>query len=95
MADDQPKDRDDAARKQRGAPADSTEPLEANEVDSSSWSNLWQVPAIVLSVGLILLVKQLPDDAFSHPDALLDRETWERWLENIPLRKPELSAAGS
>ncbi len=55
MADDQPKDRDDAAGKQRGAPADSTEALESNEVDVSSWSNLWQVPAIVLSVGLILL----------------------------------------
>ncbi|MCH8164168.1 MAG: tetratricopeptide repeat protein [Planctomycetes bacterium] len=85
MADDQPKDRD-AASKQRGAPADSTEPLESNEVDSSSWSNLWQVPAIVLSVGLILLglyvaIHRAPrndfDGAFDQIDQLLASNEFE------------------
>jgi tetratricopeptide (TPR) repeat protein len=30
-------------------------------------------------------LRELPDEAFTAPDALLDRAAWERWLQNIPL----------
>ncbi|MCA9291806.1 MAG: tetratricopeptide repeat protein, partial [Phycisphaerales bacterium] len=30
-------------------------------------------------------LEELPDEAFSEPDSLLDRATWERWLQNTPL----------
>jgi tetratricopeptide (TPR) repeat protein len=33
----------------------------------------------------LLRLKELPDAAFTAPDALLDREAWERWLKNMPL----------
>jgi tetratricopeptide (TPR) repeat protein len=30
-------------------------------------------------------LRSLPDEAFDAPDALMDREAWERWLDNMPL----------
>ena len=32
----------------------------------------------------LLRLKKLPDEAFAAPDVLLDREAWERWLQNMP-----------
>jgi tetratricopeptide (TPR) repeat protein len=30
-------------------------------------------------------LRQLPDDAFDDPGALMDRAAWERWLQNRPV----------
>ena len=37
-------------------------------------------------------LKKLDDDAFREPDALMDREAWERWLQNMPVddTRPEI-----
>ena len=40
----------------------------------------------------LVRLKQLPDEAFSAPDSLMDREAWERWLENSPVA-PEKTAS--
>jgi len=32
-------------------------------------------------------LRQLPDDAFDEPGALMDRDAWEQWLRNRPLGK--------
>ena len=44
----------------------------------------------------LLRLRELPDEAFKEPDALLDREAWERWLKNMPVgqNKPIASANG-
>lgn len=41
----------------------------------------------------LVRLKELPDEAFRDPDALLDRAAWERWLANIPIETA--SAAGN
>ena len=33
----------------------------------------------------LVRLEQLPDEIFSAPDSLMDREAWERWLENSPV----------
>jgi tetratricopeptide (TPR) repeat protein len=33
----------------------------------------------------LLRLKELPNEAFEAPDALLDRGAWERWLKNMPV----------
>ncbi len=38
-------------------------------------------------------LKKLPDEAFEAPDALLDRNAWERWLENMPVDNTKTAAA--
>ena len=38
-------------------------------------------------------LEQLPDHAFDAPDALLDRQAWERWLRNAPPAAPGARAA--
>lgn len=44
----------------------------------------------------LVRLKQLPDDAFDAPDALLmDRNAWERWLMNSPLGAPQTAEAAS
>ena len=42
----------------------------------------------------LVRLRELPDEAFNAPDALLDRAAWERWLENMPL-EPVVSSATS
>jgi tetratricopeptide (TPR) repeat protein len=32
----------------------------------------------------LVRLKKLPDEAFNQDDSLLDRDAWERWLQNMP-----------
>lgn len=43
----------------------------------------------------LVRLKQLPDEAFSAPDSLMDREAWERWLENSPVAPEKTASAMS
>ena len=43
----------------------------------------------------LVKLKELSDEAFNAPDALLDRDAWERWLENMPLGEPATASASS
>jgi TolA-binding protein len=40
-------------------------------------------------------LRQLPDDAFDDPQALMDRAAWEQWLRSRPLGSAALSASAS
>jgi hypothetical protein len=40
-------------------------------------------------------LKQLPDQAFATPEALLDRAAWERWLTNNPVGPAPAPSPGS
>ena len=42
----------------------------------------------------LVRLKKLPDEAFDAEDALLDRDAWERWLQNMPVDTSTI-AAGS
>ncbi|MCP3903351.1 MAG: tetratricopeptide repeat protein [Planctomycetes bacterium] len=42
----------------------------------------------------MIRLRQLPDDAFDDPGALMDRDAWEQWLRNRPLGSAA-SATGS
>jgi len=42
----------------------------------------------------LVRLRQLPDDAFDAPDALMDRSAWQRWLENVPVDVVKTAAAG-
>jgi tetratricopeptide (TPR) repeat protein len=33
----------------------------------------------------LVRLRELPDEAFQDADAVLDRDAWERWLQNMPL----------
>ncbi|MHC5023170.1 MAG: tetratricopeptide repeat protein [Planctomycetota bacterium] len=41
----------------------------------------------------LVRLSQLPDQAFEAPDALMDRQAWERWLRNSPVGP--VAAAGT
>jgi len=43
----------------------------------------------------LVRLKKLPDEAFEVDDALLDREAWERWLQNIPVDVISTAAIGN
>jgi TolA-binding protein len=43
----------------------------------------------------LVRLKQLPDDAFDAPDALMDRNAWERWLQHSPLGETQTAGAAS
>jgi tetratricopeptide (TPR) repeat protein len=43
----------------------------------------------------LVRLRQLPDEAFLAPDALLDREAWETWLRNSPLEPQRTASAAS
>lgn len=43
----------------------------------------------------LVRLKQLPDNAFAAPDALMDRAAWERWLENTPLGPSKTASANA
>ncbi|MHC4416024.1 MAG: tetratricopeptide repeat protein [Planctomycetota bacterium] len=84
MADDQHREREGAEAAQ-GAPART--PAKDESVDWSSWSNLWQVPAIVISAGVIMVglyvaMHRAPandfDGAFDQIDRLIAAEDFER-----------------
>jgi tetratricopeptide (TPR) repeat protein len=38
-------------------------------------------------------LNELPDATFEAPDSLLDRDAWERWLENMPVARPKTVSA--
>lgn len=43
----------------------------------------------------LVRLRQLRDDAFDAPDALMDRQAWERWLENAPVEPTRAASAAS
>ena len=43
----------------------------------------------------LVRLNKLPDEAFEEPDALLDRDAWERWLKNMPVDDISTVAAGN
>ncbi len=43
----------------------------------------------------LVRLNKLPDEAFEAPDALLDRDAWEQWLENMPVDDLKTAAAGN
>jgi len=43
----------------------------------------------------LLRLKKLPDEAFEAPDVLLDRDAWERWLQNMPAGPADGNQAAS
>ncbi len=43
----------------------------------------------------LVRLNKLPDEAFEEPDALLDRDAWERWLKNMPVDDISTAAAGN
>jgi len=43
----------------------------------------------------LVRLKKLPDEAFKADDALLDREAWERWLQNIPVDVVPIAAVSN
>ncbi|MHC4430121.1 MAG: hypothetical protein ACYS0D_16215, partial [Planctomycetota bacterium] len=73
MVDDRPPVGEDSARGDVAEPA--SVDLDGPEEDWSSWSNLWQVPAIVISAiviaaGLYVAMQRSPDNDF---DGVLDQ----------------------
>ncbi len=43
----------------------------------------------------LVRLKKLPDEAFKDDDSLLDRDAWERWLQNMPAGDVQSAAANS
>ncbi len=43
----------------------------------------------------LVRLKKLPDEAFKDDDSLLDRDAWERWLQNMPAGDAQSAAANS
>jgi tetratricopeptide (TPR) repeat protein len=82
--DDRPPEGDDSAKIDTDAPESAD--LDGPEEDWSSWSNLWQVPAIVLSViviaaGLYVAMHRSPendfDGALDQVDRLIETESFD------------------
>ncbi len=40
----------------------------------------------------MMRLRQMPDSVFDDPDALMDRDAWERWLRNSPPGSGQLAA---
>ncbi len=43
----------------------------------------------------LVRLKQLPDNAFAAPEALMDRTAWEQWLENSPVGPARTASASA
>ncbi len=41
----------------------------------------------------LVRLKKLPDEAFDEDDSLLDRDAWERWLQNMPAGDAQSASA--